>query len=581
MINAIYANHNSFKAVHFTPGFNVILADRAETSGVRDSRNGLGKSTLIEIIHFCLGSSSRRNTGLLVSNLRGWSFSLKLILANEEVIIKRSIDEPSKVVIQGDTTDWPIHPKIDNGQQVLAIKDWTKVLGFLMFGLSVEESRQFIPTFRSLISYFIRRGRDAFSTPFEHFRKQQEWDKQVCNTFLLDLAWENASEWQVIKEQEKLLDSLKKLKKTNQTGVVTKILGSLGELEAARVRVEHQLHEKQEALRNFQVYPQYNELQQEANSLTSELHALANENILARKLLTFYQYSVESENEPSQDKIVELYERAGIELPGLVSRRLDEVEAFHQQLVENRREFLSTEINRLRRDITVRDNLIREKTEERASRLEILQTHGALEEYTRLQELYLGTLSNLNEINKRIEDLRKVEEGKSALRIEKELLKQRARRDYEERHAQAERAISLFNANSQALYDAPGTLIINVGLSGFQFNVEIERDRSEGIGKMKIFCYDLMLAQLWSQRAPSPGILIHDSTIFDGVDERQVALALERAARESARCGFQYICTLNSDMVPWQELSPDFDFNSFVRLRLTDDEGGNLLGVDF
>jgi uncharacterized protein YydD (DUF2326 family) len=90
-----------------------------------------------------------------------------------------------------------------------------------------------------------------------------------------------------------------------------------------------------------------------------------------------------------------------------------------------------------------------------------------------------------------------------------------------------------------------------------------------------------MLAQLWAQRAPSPNILIHDSTIFDGVDERQRALALELAARESAERGFQYICMLNTDMIPKSLFPPDWDFDSFVRLTLTDDEGGNLLGMDF
>jgi uncharacterized protein YydD (DUF2326 family) len=90
-----------------------------------------------------------------------------------------------------------------------------------------------------------------------------------------------------------------------------------------------------------------------------------------------------------------------------------------------------------------------------------------------------------------------------------------------------------------------------------------------------------MLAQLWSPRDPSPNILIHDSTLFDGVDERQVALALELAARESERLGFKYICTFNSDMIPSTEFSSGFNFDSFVRLRLTDDEGGNLLGVSF
>jgi uncharacterized protein YydD (DUF2326 family) len=358
-------------------------------------------------------------------------------------------------------------------------------------------------------------------------------------------------------------------------------LGSRGELEAARVRIEQQLQRRQDDLSNFRVHPQYNELQKEANSLTSEIHEITNENIFNRQLLTFYQSSIEQENEPHQNDLFRLYESAGIELPGLVIRRLEEVEAFHHQIIENRRGFLLAEIQRLRRTIADLDQLIQRKTEQRAERLEILQTHGALEEYTRLQELYLETRSNLNDINKRIDELRKVEEGKSALRIEKELLQQKARRDYEERHTQAERAIALFNSNSQALYDAPGTLAINVGPSGFQFNVEIERDRSEGIGKMKIFCYDLMLAQLWAQRKPSPHILVHDSTIFDGVDERQVALALELAARESERLGFKYICTLNSDMIPSTEFSSEFDFDSFIRLRLTDDEGGNLLGIDF
>jgi uncharacterized protein YydD (DUF2326 family) len=90
-----------------------------------------------------------------------------------------------------------------------------------------------------------------------------------------------------------------------------------------------------------------------------------------------------------------------------------------------------------------------------------------------------------------------------------------------------------------------------------------------------------MLAQLWSQRVPSPNILIHDSTIFDGVDERQIALAIELAAKESQKLGFTYICMFNSDMIPNGEFSPEFDFNSFVKCTLTDNDDGNLLGINF
>lgn len=76
--------------------------------------------------------------------------------------------------------------------------------------------------------------------------------------------------------------------------------------------------------------------------------------------------------------------------------------------------------------------------------------------------------------------------------------------------------------------------------------------------------------------------LIHDSTIFDGVDPRQRAHALELAAAMSEKYGFQYICTLNSDMVPANDFSPDFDFERLIRIRLTDtDAGGSLLGFRY
>jgi uncharacterized protein YydD (DUF2326 family) len=585
MIHAVRCNHASFKAVEFRPGFNVVLADRTEESGSKDSRNGLGKSTLIEIIHFCLGSTLPTAIGLGSQNLRGWAFSLDLTLTNKVITVTRSIDkkESHHVVIEGDTTSWPIQPKEKEGQRILSLIKWKALLGNLLFDLPIDnEEQKFKPTFRSLISYFIRRGRDAFSTPFEHHRKQLEWVKQVNNAFLLGLAWEDARDLQLLKDRQKSLDNIKKPKKDTETGVAISILGSLGELEALKVEVESQLRERKETLSNFRVAPQYHELEANTNRLTAEIHEATNNNIAEKKLLEFYQSSLEAENEPSPDDVTNIYESVGIELPGLVVRRLEEVEIFHRRLIENRRDFLSNEIDRIRRDISSREILIREKIEERAFSLKVLQTHGALEEYTILQELYLETVSNLNDIKKRIEELNRFEEGKSALKIEKERVLQRARSDYQERRVQANRAIDLFNTNSRFLYDAPGRLIIDVGDNGFQFKVEINRDGSEGIDNMKIFCYDLMLAQLWSERDPSPRILIHDSTIFDGVDERQVRLALEFADRESRRCGFQYICTLNSDMVPRSEFAADFDFDSFVRLRLTDesDETG-LLGILF
>ncbi|MEA5470354.1 ABC-three component system protein [Spirulina sp. 06S082] len=583
LIHSVKANQSLFKTVEFHPGFNVILADRTEISDQKDSRNGLGKSTLIAIIHFCLGANIDRKNKLHKSYLPGWTFSLDLTLANSMIIATRSIDKPSQIEIEGDTTDWEIQPKQQNGKNILKLDSWKAILGNLIFGLPINsQDRQFSPTFRSLIPYFIRRGRDAYSTPFEHYRKQVEWDKQINNSFLLGLGWEYSRDLQRLKDRKKLLDNIKQLKKTTEEGARSAILGNLGELEAYKVQTEQLLNAKEANLLNFQVYPEYHELEQNADRLTREIHDATNENLINQRLKQCYLSSLEQENEPDRNELINLYQSADVELPNLVIRRLEDVTRFHNEIVQNRQEFLESEIKKLSDLIEKTNGIIRQKTTERASLLEVLQTHGALEEHTKLQSLYLDTKADLNEINRRIEELRQFEEDKSALKIETERLIMSMKRDLRERDIQKNLAISFFNSNSQELYNTPGELIINVVDKGYNFNVNIARDGSEGIGNMKIFCYDLTLAQLWSGRNPAPNILIHDSTIFDGVDERQIALALELVARESSQRTFQYICTLNSDMIPESEFSDNFDFSSYIRLRLTDEnDSGKLLGIPF
>jgi len=80
-----------------------------------------------------------------------------------------------------------------------------------------------------------------------------------------------------------------------------------------------------------------------------------------------------------------------------------------------------------------------------------------------------------------------------------------------------------------------------------------------------------------------PGFLIHDSHLFDGVDGRQVAHAIELGAARARKLGFQYIVTMNEDAVPRTEFTPGFRFDEHVvGVRLTDavDDGG-LFGIRF
>ena len=580
MISSVRSNMPSFKAVEFTPGFNVILADRTKESTRGDSRNGLGKTTLFEIVHFCLGAGTRRNRGVSVAPLKGWTFTLELRIEDRSLAVTRSTDEPNRVQLQGDVDDLADVGERQNGGLAVRIADWNTFLGEQLFGLRLEEPPpKYQPTFRSLFSYLVRRDRDAFSSPFIHHRVQREWDKQVNNAFLLDLAWQHAGELQQLKDNE---NALNELRRAARDGLLQGLIGNLGNLEAERTRLDSEIRQQSETLQSFRVHPQYAEIEQEVNELTSRIQQMSNANIADGRLVDLYLSSLEDDQDPDIDELLEVYQEVGVTMPDMVRRRLEEVQDFHRQIVANRRAYLQSEIQRIESGRSQRGLDLQAAIERRAQLLEVLQTHGALQEFTALNELHLDLVSRRNDVDNRISNLQRFEQGRSEVRVSRELLLQTARRDFEERREGRATAINLFNSNSQALYSAPGNLVVNIADTGLTFDVDILRSGSQGINNMKIFCYDLMLAQLWATKQPSPRLLMHDSTIFDGVDERQIAQSLELAHREAENNGFQYVCALNSDTLPSNELSPSFDLESFVRLRLTDEsEEGGLLGIRY
>ena len=140
----------------------------------------------------------------------------------------------------------------------------------------------------------------------------------------------------------------------------------------------------------------------------------------------------------------------------------------------------------------------------------------------------------------------------------------------------------LFEQYSHEFYgERRGSLIIRETLKGPEFDVDVAGKDSVGIDSMQILCFDLMLMTLMYRRQTGPRFLVHDSHIFDGVDERQVASALMLGAQLADKLGFQYIVTMNSDSVP--AFPNGFDFDSYVNpVRLTDatDDGG-LFGFRF
>ena len=582
MILNLTADDTRFRGVRFTKGLNVVLADRTETAGEKDTTNGLGKSTLIEILDFCLGSSLKGSSSLRSDSIRETTFTLELVVEGQSVEVSRSPSTPSSVQIKGDCDGWPVQPKPqDDGSTTLNVEDWKTVLGWALFALKgkTNSGLKYRPTPRSVLPYFIRYRTDAFLSPFKHFANQKTWNVQLVNALLLGLDWEKAGRWQELKDQK---NALRALSDAVKTGAIEGELSSIGELEAQRAQLAEQVARQQKALDSFQVLEEYRDIEREANSLTTQIHALSNANLVARRRVEHYRKSISSEQSPMEDRLQALYSEAGVVLPDALKRTLEEAKRFNETIIRNRKQFVSDEIAELEREIGDREAEMAELTEGRQRLLTILSEHGALEEMVKLQERHADTQQKLKSVDLRIEQLRQVTTRFDEIKVDTVNLKKAALTDYDERRDIWTRVLSLFAEFSDRLYERPGRLVIDIDDTGYKFDVEIDGSPSEGIGKMKIFCYDLALITSARQRGLGIDFLIHDSSIFDGVDPRQRAHAIELAAEQALKHGFQYILTMNRDMLPTDDFTDGFELDRHVVLKLTDtDPSGSLMGFRF
>jgi uncharacterized protein YydD (DUF2326 family) len=571
VIREVHASHPSFHSVIFEPGMNLVLADVTPASGEKDTRNGVGKTSLLEIIHFCLGSSPAKNDTLKHPALSEWSFSLTLDVGPEIVTVRRGIGQ-NRVLVS-----------IDGQEQRLSLGEWKDRLGRELFDLAPRAPEDPIgPSFRSLVSYVARRDRYAYDHPFDHHAKTPAWDRQVNMGYLLGLGWRDAAAFETLRRRETWL---KHEKEAAKQGFLAARPRHRGRLEAERVRLEEALRSLTDELAAFRVHPEYARIEDEANTLTREIQALVNENVADKNILGHYRDAVAAESAPDAGEIAALFAAANVELPGAVRRSLNELETFHRSLIANRRTFLATEIRAIEQRIAEREPRSRALSEQRAARLEILRSHGALEEYTRLSARLTERKEQLARTEAELAAIDRLEEGTRALKTDALDAYDRARLAHDERLAQRQRAISLFNAYSKFLYDEPGNLILEVKqgkrIPTLELDVEIVRSKATGIEHMKTLCLDLTIAALWADRSKRPGFLIHDSALFDGVDERQRALALELCERESRERGYQYILALNTDQLP-PALPDGFDPKRYERLRLADEPPeASLLGTRF
>ena len=503
MIYEIASDLPSFKTLEFRDGLNILLADKSRGASDKQSRNGAGKTCLVDLVHFLLGSSVRPQSIFKSNALLSSSFSMLMELSSDKVEVSRSGARPSRVRVDGPLKEHEAsHQTLDvTPYYELSNDQWKQYLGEALFGLPTAESDELsLPSYRSLLSMFARRQEaGGFQTPTKYFMQQPIADVQKTVSYLLGLDWKIAEHFRLLKEREKTVAELRRAMQSEEFG---RQFGNVAEIRASLILAEARNERLRKEIEQYRVIPEYAELEREASRITTEIGSLNVGNIADRELLEELGESLRSEEMPASKDLARLYEEVGIVLPDIAVRRLDDVETFHSRIVENRRSHLKSEIESARMRIENRKKRVADLDNRRSQILSTLQAGGALEHFTLMQQELARRESECQELRNRLETGERLDETRTRLQVERSTLLTKLRNDVHERSQIIEDAVLAFEELSQSLYEQEGRLIITPTRSGLKFEAKITAERSKGITKHADILFRLHLGRTRHKTRP-------------------------------------------------------------------------------
>ena len=559
------ANHQTFKTVNFNrTGITIIVGSKTKDSK-SVTYNGVGKSLIAEIIHFCLGSNKNKEFEKKIPN---WIFSLEIETSTNLHKISRNTSNQAVVLLDEQEIKLP------------SLNQW------------LEQHCFFIPrgvpglSFRSLVPKFIRRGLKQYTDPRET-GDYSEYDSLIRNALLLGIDVHLIALKSKIRDEINALQTLRKNFKTDP--LIRELYSGGKDSDIHLSHLERKISELEKNRDEFIVAEDYYDIQQEADSLSESAEKIKNNIFILRSAIVNIDGSIKEQPDLSVERIKNLYNELLQQFKPEALKRLDEVSEFHKKLLENRISRLSQEKIRILGDLESEEKSLKSKQTDLDSKLQLLGKTRALDQYTAIvnQIADLTTqLQKLKDYNSLSIELSN-KEANLELQMSEEIIK--TNNYLEETKDEREGNFEVFKEYANRFYpNSPAgiTLHNNEGKKNkirFNFDVRIENDSSDGINEARIFCYDMTLLSL--QENHRINFIFHDSRLYSNMDVRQRAELFRIASETTRRNDLQYIATLNPDQISGmsEDFSPE-EYKSLIQdnivLELKDDSPeSKLLGI--
>lgn len=585
ILKKLYSEPNDlFDTIEFRDGINFVFGEKSASSDPKESLNGIGKSTLLDLIDFALLSSYTKNHNPRL-------FSAHDILTNHQIVLEFEVEDKTYVIKR--TVDSPNKAhfgEIDSLQEY-SRKELCQMLTDLVFKKQDYSGVYSDRWWRRLINFYVKiqsQKKAKFTEPVKYIDEMSVAELNQYLFFLMGLdntlvAKNFDIQWN-LKKRTKAIIEVKQL--VEETYGLKDISEASNEID----RLKQDVKDIENTISQFKLSTQYEDAEKQANKLTAEIKELWYLNFSDRKKIDTYQESLKIDVDIDIAKVKRIYEEFNQLLAEKVSATLEQAVEFRKNLIDSRKDFISSELVTITEQIKQRESKITQLESERAKLFSFLSNKEAISDLSDAYLLLSKKKDQQGELSGKIRLYNDLQKEKADLKVEAAKM-EKLMLDFIEKHTGT---VSEFRTIFRQVYNE--IYPDNKDTSMFTLDVKPATDAviniditfpamfSKGKNQGRTLVFDLaVLLNSIERNYPGPRFLIHDG-IFDGVDKAHFVSLYRYLEDLKTKTKFQYVVTLNEEGTLNEkfgnvdELSPD-NIKSKAVIVLTPKK--KLLGRNF
>lgn len=532
-----------FDKVDFRDGINVILGSYSDSAERKDSLNSIGKTTLVNLVDFCLLGSYTKESPLkkAQSIMDGYYIVLEFERNNELYIIKRTTSNPNNKVFFG---------KKESGLKEYKLKELAETFLQIFFDLGNDSEKSSV-SFRQLINFFIRDEKTGYSNEvYSYMKGPSKSDMISLNLRLLGLDSkvpdDTYNKRKEIKKKKEVQLEIKKLMFSKYN------IKNMGQLNNQMDLLDSKVREVEEKIKDYQLVDSYTLSEQEADELTKNIKSLLLDNYKDNLKLSQYKESIQLQISFSIDEIQRMYSEVTDELGIVIKKTIEDAIKFRLKLQSSREKFLKSEIDKLESDVEARKDLLAKMDLERSNIYKALEAKGAIKDLTEAIDMLNVQKEQLMDLNGKSKIYNDLKSDILTLEAEEATLNTKVNQFIDEYTTEINAIRKLFINIYSKIYNNQNKGYFDISYnpnnkSDYRVSILANIEDSTGWGKGRgcVLIYDLtVLFNAMRTDRIFPRFLIHDG-IYNGVDASQWVSALNYLNKLERNLKFQYFFTMN------------------------------------